>query len=48
MKKGLPMTALGWIVFCRMIKNVNNIFENYPEIYIYLYLSTPLEQSSPI
>ena len=28
-----------WIVFCKMIKNVDNIIENYPEIYI--YLSTP-------
>ena len=36
MKTGLPMT---WIVFCKMIKNVNNIIENYPEIYIYLSIS---------
>ena len=27
-----------WIVFCKMIKNVNNIIEKYPEIYIYLFL----------
>ena len=27
-----------WIVFCKMIKNVDNIIENYPEIYVYVYV----------
>ena len=25
-----------WLVLCKMIKHVNNIIENYPEISIYL------------
>ena len=26
------------MVLCKMIKNVNNITENYPEIYVYVYV----------